>query len=101
VAACDAKPRGRVRTAASELAALQRDHQHLQRELSRQQALTRAAQRAVGLTPPPVATAKPGKKARRRRVARALSVAARLREATPSAAAPPPPSSAGTDPAAG
>src|SRR5271169_1302684 len=48
------------------------------REAGRQQALARAAQRAVGLSPPAPAKAT-GKKIRRRRVARALSVAATLR----------------------
>jgi hypothetical protein len=54
----------------------------LQREVTRQQALVRAAQRSVGLAPPAAPPPKaPGKRARRRRpVARALSVAARLHQ---------------------
>jgi hypothetical protein len=93
VSACEPRPKGRVRSPASEQAALRRDNQRLQRELTRQQALARAAQRAVGLTAPPAPlAAKTGKKPRRRRVARALSVAARLQSAGPALAgtAPPP-----------
>ena len=83
LAACEPKPIGRVRSADSELAALRQQTQRLERELTRQQALLRAAQRAVGLAPPPPAPiAKNGKKTRRRRVARALNVAARLQPET-------------------
>lgn len=73
----------------SEQARLCQENQRLQRELLRQQALTRAAQRAIGLPPPATPTAKPSKKPRRRRVARALSVAARLQAQAASAAAIP------------
>jgi hypothetical protein len=92
VLACETRPKGRVRSPASELAKLKADHAQLQREVTRQQALVRAAQRSLGLAPPAAPPAKtPGKRTRRRRpVARALSVAARLRqEATPSEDAPP------------
>ena len=55
-------------------------HQRLQRELARQQTLTRLTQRSLGLAPPPPPPpAKGGRKKRRRRpTARALQVAARL-----------------------
>jgi hypothetical protein len=77
--ACTPRPKGRVKSAASELAAVQRERQRLQRELARQQALLRAAQRALGLTAPAPPPPKAGKKTRTRRpVARALSVAQRL-----------------------
>jgi uncharacterized protein (DUF2267 family) len=80
LAACAPKPRGRVRSADRDLARLRQDNQRLQREVTRQQTLLRAAQRTVGLAapapPPPVK--KPGQKTRKRRVARALSVAAHL-----------------------
>jgi hypothetical protein len=79
LAACEAKPRGRQRTAESELAALRQQHARLERELARQQALARMAQRTIGLAAPP-APAKPGKKSRRPKVARALTVAARLQQ---------------------
>ena len=71
-----------------EQARLLQENQRLQRDLMRQQALTRAAQRAIGLPPPPAAPLKPGKKPRRRRVARALSVAARLQADAASPANP-------------
>jgi len=90
LAACEPKPRGRQEGAGKALDRLRQENQRLQREVGRQQALVRAAQRAVGLAPPPVKPA--AKPARRRRVARALGVAARLRqEASDSAAAAPAP----------
>ena len=94
VTACEAKPKGRVRSPERDLAALRQANERLQRDVTRQQALVRAAQRTMGLPPPSPASAaaKSGKKSRQRRVARALSVAARLQQegATPlvTAAAP-------------
>src|SRR5437588_9217085 len=52
LAACEAQPKGRVRNPHSEVTALRRDNERLQREVIRQQALVRAAQRTVGLSPP-------------------------------------------------
>jgi hypothetical protein len=86
--ACEPKPRGRVRSVETEAKTLSKENQRLQRELTRHQALARAAQRAVGLSPPPPVASKNGKKPRKRRVARALSVAERLKEQTNSAAMP-------------
>jgi hypothetical protein len=81
VAACEPRPKGRVRSVTSELTSLRQDNERLQRELSRQQALVRLAQRTVGLSPAAPAPAKPGKKTRKRRpVVRALNVAQRLRQ---------------------
>src|SRR5208283_3829080 len=80
--ACEPKPRGRVRLVKSEVETLSKENQRLQRELTRHQTLARAAQRAVGLSPPPPVVNKTGKKPRKRRVARALSVAERLRQET-------------------
>jgi hypothetical protein len=93
LAACEPKPQGRRRSPDSGLATLRRENQRLQREVGRQQALVRAAQRAVGLAPPKSAPAtKAGKKPRRPRVARALRVAARLQpEAVPKTPTPAPP----------
>lgn len=88
VAACEPRPKGRVRSADSLAASLRRDNERLQREVSRQQALARAAQRAIGLSAPVPLPAKAGKRTRRRRVARALNVAKRLQEADASAAPP-------------
>jgi hypothetical protein len=82
LAACEPRPKGRQRSPTSELAGLRQQYERLQRELARQQALVRLAQRAVGLTAPAAAAAKTaGKKSRQRKpVARALAVAARLRQ---------------------
>lgn len=79
--ACQPQPRGPGRSIDKELTKVRHESQRLQRELTRQQALLRAAQRTVGLTPPAAApTRKNGKKIRKRRTARALSVAARLQQ---------------------
>jgi hypothetical protein len=78
--ACEPKPRGRVRLEKTEVETLRKENQRLQRDLTRHQSLARAAQRAVGLSPPASVVNKTGKKPRKRRVARALSVAARLQE---------------------
>jgi hypothetical protein len=87
--ACEPKPRGRVRTVETEVKTLSKENQRLQRELTRHQTLARAAQRAVGLSPPAPVVNKAGKKPRRRRVARALSVAERLKQETiPTAGTP-------------
>jgi hypothetical protein len=90
VAACAPRPRGQVRTAASELAALRRECERLRRDGARHQALARVAQRAVGLAPPATSPPKPagGKKRRPRRpTARALKAVQVLREEEPTAAA--------------
>jgi hypothetical protein len=82
--ACEPAVKGRARSAFKEVTALRQDKERLQREVLRQQALVRAAQRSVGLTPPPplpTPTGKSaGKKIRKQRVARALTVAARLQQ---------------------
>ena len=80
--ACEPRPKGRVRMVKTELETLRKHNERLQRELTRQQALTRAAHRTIGLSPPAPQVNKTGKKPRQRRLARALSVAERLREAT-------------------
>ena len=96
--ACEPKPRGRQAQAKSETGAaiaeaakLRRENVRLQREVGRQQALVRAAQRSIGLPPPQTPSAKAGKsskKTRKRRVVRALSFARRLQQdAAPSASA--------------
>ena len=83
VASCEPRPRGPGRQPERELAALQREHERLQRELARQQALVRMAQRSLGLAPPP-APPKPtagktaSKRKRRRPVVRALHAAQQL-----------------------
>jgi hypothetical protein len=80
LAACEPKPRGRQANPLAELAVLQRQNERLQRDVARQQSLVRLAQRAVGLSAPVPKAAKAGAKRRPRKpVARALTVAARLR----------------------
>lgn len=79
--ACEAKPKGRTRSPERQARVLERENERLRRELTRQQSLVRIAQRTIGLPAPPAAPAiKSGKKTRRRRVARALSVATRLHQ---------------------
>ncbi len=78
--ACEPLAPGRQHSAAHELAALRRDKERLQREVLRQQSLVRAAQRTIGLAPP-APPKKTDKKARTRRLVRALNVAERLRTA--------------------
>jgi hypothetical protein len=80
--ACEPKPRGRIRLVKNEVETLRKENQRLQRELTRHQSLARAAQRAVGLSPPASVGNKAGKNPRKRRVARALSVAERLKQET-------------------
>jgi hypothetical protein len=80
VAGCEPRPRGPGRSADRELAALRRQHERLQRELSRQQALVRLAQRTIGLAPPRPPVPRSGskdqrKKRPRRPVVRALRAA--------------------------
>ena len=79
LAACESRPKGRQPNPANETIGLRQENQRLQQEVTRQQSLARAAQRAVGLSPPsPTPAAKAGKRTRKRRMARALSVAKRL-----------------------
>lgn len=100
LSACEPKPHGRTASPDHEVARLRQENQRLQREITRHQSLARAAQRTIGWTPPvtpaksPAGTAaKNGKKIRKRRTARALSVAARLQTADPVAPAAVPPTS--------
>ena len=79
LAACEPRPRGRQPQLAQELATLQQHNARLQREVARQQALVRVAQRAVGVPAAAPAPKTAGKKKRQRK-ARALTVAARLRQ---------------------
>jgi hypothetical protein len=98
VAGCAPRPRGPGRNAERELRALRRQHERLQREVSRQQTLLRLAQRTLGLAPPKVAVNQPGgkdarRKRRRKPVVRALRAAAALQRGsqetkTPEAATP-------------
>jgi hypothetical protein len=82
VLACEPRPLGREASPASALASLRCECEQLHREVARQQALVRAAQRTIGLAPPAAAkAARDGAKRRPRRPAvRALKAAARLAE---------------------
>ena len=85
VGACERRPRGRAVTPERELEKLRKEVKRLERECARSQALLRAAQRTVGLSPPERAKPIDGKrKPRRSRLARALKAAEALRPGTPS-----------------
>jgi len=81
LSACEPAPRGPAADARRVQLALRAECERWQRECARQQALLRAAQRALGLTPPttppPVKDGPKRRKPRRPRV-RALQAAARL-----------------------
>ena len=83
VAACAPRPQGRVRTAASELAALRRECEQLRRQVARQQALLRVTERTVGLAgaaPSAKSESVSPKKRHRKPKVRALQAAAVLQE---------------------
>jgi len=106
VAGCEPRPKGKAASERHQIAVLQKEVARLKQDCARQQALVRAAQRTIGLAPPPVSkpAAKPGdkvsgnrsgKRARKRRpVVRALKAAATLR-AVPIPEVPPAASSSG------
>ena len=88
VAACEPRPRGRVRTPETELVTVRRECEQLRRQCARQQALVRVTQRSVGLVPAAAPAAKPdraGAKKRRQRkpTVRALKAVAVLQEEAP------------------
>lgn len=97
IAALEPRPKGRQRTAESELEQLRQDKDRLSRELTRNQALLRAAQRSLGLPKARSSEPKrrklagkhgPAKKGKRRtRTVRAKKAIAALRQAEPEAAA--------------
>jgi hypothetical protein len=92
VSACEPRPQGRVRTPASELAALRRECEQLRRQVARQQRLLRVAERTVGLGGAPSSaksdSASPKKKRQRKPKVRALQAAALLQEPAAVAALP-------------
>ena len=95
VASCAPRPRGPGRSVDKELAALRRQHERLQRELSRQQTLVRLAQRHIGLAPPPPIVDRcrgkdQSKKRRQRPVVRALRAAKVLQQRSQEGANPEP-----------
>jgi hypothetical protein len=76
VRSCEPRAKGRQRTAASELTGLRKENERLQHEVGRQQTLVRMAQRSMGVSPP----TPPPKGKRKRKTARALVTASRLRQ---------------------
>ncbi|MBM4072479.1 MAG: transposase family protein [Planctomycetes bacterium] len=79
VTACEGRRRGRGPQPGNEVTVLRRECEQLRRECGRHQALVRAARRSVGLAVPTAAEAAP-KRIRRRPTARALKMAAQLRQ---------------------
>ena len=83
LAACEPRPVGYVRTPERELEALKKQHAKLERECARYQSLSRAAQRAAGLSAAKVERAKQAPGARKRKpTVRALKLAQQLRAGT-------------------
>lgn len=80
LAGCEPRPPGRTRGAEAELARLRQEQQRLERALARQQALVRLTQRAAGLPAAAPAVAPAAGKRRRKASARAVPLAARLRQ---------------------
>jgi hypothetical protein len=89
LAACEPRPRRRQASPQTQLAQLQKQHQQLQRQCDRQQALLRLAQRGIGLAPAAprgkAAAGQPVKK-RRRPQRRVLKVIEQLRATGPDGA---------------
>lgn len=101
VQACEPRAKGPRRNPERQTAQLERQIGRLTQELSRQQALVRAAQRTIGLAPPAPArpaqakgsvkdslAGSPKSKRRRKPTVRALKAAQRLREAVATDAEP-------------
>ena len=90
LAACEPRAPGRTVSPGREADELRRKCGRLEREVSRQQALVRAANRAVGLAPtPPPTKLRPGKKRARKPASRALVAVSVLRNAAPTSSVPP------------
>jgi hypothetical protein len=81
LAALEPRPRGPRKTPEKAMAALVREKKALAREVSRYQALLRAAQRTAGLASPKAATK--GATKRRRRASRGATVLKTLRDVDP------------------
>jgi hypothetical protein len=81
VDACEARPKGRVRSPQQEIAVLTRENERLKSECARSKALARAAHRAMGISVPVPEAEGPLVKGKRRRrpVVRALRAVDRLR----------------------
>jgi hypothetical protein len=102
VLACEPRPVGKKVSQQHQIASLQKEVVRLQQRCSRQQALVRASQRTIGLTPVPHPTPKPGSKSvgkagtggtgrirrKRRPTVRAMKAAMALRAAPVSEESP-------------
>jgi len=81
LSACEPRPVGYQRTPEREIAALKKENAKLERECARYQSLSRAAQRAAGLSKAKVERArKSAGKRKRKPTVRALTLAKQLRE---------------------
>lgn len=99
VKACEPRPKGRQRRPEGEIASLTRQVEQLKRDVQRQQALLRAAQRTIGLSEVVREKVVGGRKRRKRRpTVRALRAVAVLRGATAESGAPPSPEPAPASP---
>ena len=76
---CEMRPRGRQANGESKAAALAKEVERLQQEVSRCQTLLRLTQRAVGVPPAAAAGKAAGNKRKRKPVVRAMRRAERLR----------------------
>ena len=99
VKACEPRPKGRQRRPGSEVASLSKEVEQLKRDVQRQQALLRAAQRTIGLTGVVREKIVGGRKRRKRRpTVRALRAVAVLRGAPAETASPASPQPASVSP---
>jgi hypothetical protein len=110
LAACEPAPRGPRLDLSRQMATLERENRRLQRECDRQQALVRAAERALGLARPSLpkagtkakeeAAGSPGKRRRvRRPMVRALKASQTLRREATEEESPSVPGAETTSPA--
>jgi hypothetical protein len=84
VKACEPRPKGRQRRPEGEIASLSKEVEQLKRDVQRQQALLRAAQRTIGLSEIARVKVAAGRKRRKRRpTVRALRAVTVLRAAHP------------------
>jgi len=94
IESCEPKPKGRVQTPASKMEAMEKEMKGLKQSQARQQALLRAARRAMGLTPKVEKKPAPANGKRRRASKpspRALKVVQLLKKPVESAAIDAPP----------
>jgi hypothetical protein len=81
LAACEPRPKGRVRSVDSELEATRKELDRANRETARYSALARIAQRTVGLAAPQPVKREPGKRRTKKPSVRALRAVSVLKSA--------------------